>query len=526
MLGRRPPQTELFDVGNIYAYAPEPSSYYGQLAAVSDKLFVDEDFIALYHHHMGRPSTPPSLLALALIMQARENVSDDEAIRRTTCDLDWAVVLRRAVGEPLCAKSTLQLFRAQLMLNEHLTLFLKRSLEEARKHGLLKGQALAQAVDTKPIFGRGAVEDTYNLLAHAMTSLLRVMASRSGSRLTSLMAEHGFSALGGKSLKGALDIDWSDAKSREAVLGKLAGDARRLLGLADGGDAKVKQAAGLLEQILLQDVVESAEGEAPHARIRRGTVPGRVPSVTDPDQRHGRKSASKRFTGHKASVSAEVETGLILAVDVLAGDDGDATGLMELTEQAEDNADAVIIQTLGDCAYGSGATRQQFEDAGRELIAKAPPQVGAGEMFAKSAFKIVLPEPDRGLELTQVTCPAGHTAQSVAPGSGGGVVFRFGSQCADCPLRSQCTTSAQGRSVHIHPQERLIAAARQAQASVPGRALLRKRLIVENTLARLAALGIAQARYVGRSMTRYQLVMAATVANLRRVWNYAAAQPA
>ncbi len=526
MLGRRSLQTDLFDVGNVYAYAPDPKSYYGQLSAVSDKLFVDDDFIALYDEHAGRPSTPPSLLALTLIMQARENISDDEAIRRTKCDLDWAVVLRRRAGAALCAKSTLELFRAQLMLNEHLDLFLKRSLEQARKRGLLKGQVLAQAVDTKPIFGRGAVEDTYNLLAHAMTSLLRVMARRSGSRLTSLIAEHGFSGLGGKSLKGALDIDWSDARARESVLVKLAGDARRLLVLADGGDAKVKQAASLLEQILLQDVVESGEGEARDARIRRGTVPARVPSVSDPEQRHGRKSASKRFTGHKASVSAEVETGLILAVNVLAGDDGDATGLMELTEQAEGNADALITQTLGDCAYGSGETRQQFDDAGRELIAKAAPQVGSGEMFAKSAFEIVLPDAGKGLELTQVRCPGGHSPQHVSRDGQGGVSFDFGSQCADCPLRAQCTRSRQGRSIHIHAQERLIAAARQAQASVPGRALLRKRLIVENSLARLAALGIGQARYIGRSMTRYQLVMAATAANLRRVWNYAAAQPA
>lgn len=74
MLGRRSVQSDLFDVGNVFSYCPDPKSYYGQLAAASDKLFVDDDFVALYHQHNGRPSTPPSLLALTLIMQAREHL--------------------------------------------------------------------------------------------------------------------------------------------------------------------------------------------------------------------------------------------------------------------------------------------------------------------------------------------------------------------------------------------------------------------------------------------------------------------
>lgn len=526
MIGRRKADADLFDVGNVFPYSPNPNSYYGQLAKVSDKLFVDDDFAALYAEHMGRPSVPPSLLALVLIMQAREQISDDEAIRRTTCDLDWAVVLRRRAGEALCAKSTMQQFRAQLMVNEHLNFFLKRSLREARDRGLLKGQHLKQAVDTKPIFGRGAVEDTYNLIGHGMSSLLKTMAVRTGTTAAQLIVKHDLPRLAAPSVKGAMDIDWSDESARIGALTALASDARKLLSLADGSDPAVKKAANLLEQILLQDVVETKKDDgSSQAHIKEGTVRGRVPSVTDPEQRHGRKSASKRFTGHKASVSADVETGLILAADVLAGDAPDATDVLELTEQAEANTEAAVILTLADCAYGSGATRQEFEDAGRELLAKVPAQ-SARDKFPKSAFGIELPEPGQSLECTRVTCPAGHLSEFVAPDSKGGVIFYFDQHCHGCPLRAQCTSSAYGRSVHIHAQERLIQAARRLQATAEGRSRLRERLVVENSLARLGRLGIGKSRFIGRAMTRFQLVMAATVANLRLVWNSTAPQAA
>lgn len=535
MIGRRKIQTDMFDVGNVFPYSPDPKSYYGQLAKVSDKLFVDDDFAASYSDHSGRPSVPPSLLALVLIMQAREQISDEEAIRRTTCDLDWAVVLRRQVGVPLCAKSTLQCFRAQLLVNDRLNAFLVTSLKHARDKGLLKGQHLKQAVDTKPIFGRGAVEDTFNLIGHAMSNLLRAMAAQSGRTTAQLIAEYDLPKLAAPSVKGAVDIDWSDESARNGALTGLVADARKLIGLADGGNPKIKVAAGLLEQILLQDVVESKKddgsGDAEASagcsnptgvRIKQGTAKGRVPSVTDPEQRHGRKSASNRFTGHKASVSTDVGTGLILAADVIPGDAADATQVLELTEQAEANSSCQIVETLADCAYGSGAVRQQFADAGRELTAKVAAEP-ARELYPKSKFTIELPESGQSLELTKITCPAGHVSDRLTPDGKGGVTFYFDEHCTGCPLRTACTTSTIGRSVHIHAQESLIQTARAFQATPGGRAKLRERIIVENSLARLGRLGVGQSRFIGRTKTRIQLVLAATVANLRRTWNWEAA---
>src|SRR5260370_895666 len=137
--------------------------------------------------------------------------------------------------------------------------------------------------------------------------------------------EHDLGRYFGPSLKGSADLDWSDPEARNQFLAEIVPDARRLLRLAGAaltGDAgvAVREAAALLEQLLLQDVVETPDGAGGmKAAIKAGTAPERIPSATDPEQRHGRKAKSKRVSGDKASVAVDVEHQLILDPDVLAG---------------------------------------------------------------------------------------------------------------------------------------------------------------------------------------------------------------
>lgn len=331
MLGKRSPQRDLFDVGNMFPLELKPRSFHAQLSKVSPTLFSDAEFAALYCELNGRPSVPPSQVALLMILQTYHNVSDMEAVERSGYDLRWCAVLGRPGGTPLCAKSTLQLFRAQIILHERYALLFKRSLEQARKSGLLKGREVKAALDTKPILGRGAVEDTYNLLATGMLQLARAVARQQKILLPVFLSKHHLERLAAPSIKGSADINWSDEVAREAFLTSLVADAKKLMAAADGSVPQVKEAAQLLEQLLLQDIEEHPESGA---SIKQGTVKGRIPSATDPMQRHGRKSAKKRFTGAKASVAADAGTGLILAVEVIPGDSGDATGALELVEQA------------------------------------------------------------------------------------------------------------------------------------------------------------------------------------------------
>jgi hypothetical protein len=237
--------------------------------------------------------------------------------------------------------------------------------------------------------------------------------------------------------------------------------------------------------------------------------------------RHGRKSQTKRFDGHKAAVAVDPESQLITAVAVLPGNAPDNDQALALVEQSEQNAAVVVAETIGDCAYGDGATRQAFADAGRTLVAKVPdrPQTG---YFATDDFTI-------DLATMTCTCPAGQECRTVTPKGGrtdraGNPLplraFHFDSAVCDaCPLRAHCVKAkpGTGRTVTIHPQEGLLQEARALQKSAAFAPYRAKRQVAEHRLARLMQLGMRQARYCGRLKTLFQLLMAATVANLTLV---------
>jgi hypothetical protein len=516
MLGKRLAPVPLLVAGKTLDYHLTPDSFHAQLAAAAPTLFRDEDFGNLYSNRMGRPSVSPSQLALLLLLQHEAQVSDQEAINRSACDLRWATVLGTQAGEPLCAKSTLQEFRAQLTIHTELRAVFYASIAEAKRVGLLKGTALRIAVDTKPINGRGAVEDTFNLIASGIRQLGRAMAKHSARKFDDFLRANGLDRYAKSSLKGCADIDWSDEQARNALLTQVVGEARRLLSKATSPNPNIRAAAKLLEQLLLQDV-ETKKGDdgSEGSSVKAGTAKGRLPSATDPDVRHGRKSSSKRFNGHKADVAVDHDSQIIVGYNVLAGDAGDASGALELVNQVETNTDLKVAETTGDCAYGGGPTRKQFNDANRCLFAKVPKDTSTNGLFSKGVFVI-------DLNNSTVTCPAGHTTSRYHQESDGGKKFLFGSVCAGCPLRSLCTTAIPGRSVTVNPEEALIQDARNYQKTPEGRAHLRRRFVVEHRLARLGQLGIGQARYKGHRKTLFQLMMAAAIANFRLAWNHEA----
>ena len=80
MLGTRSLQGDIFDVGNVYALRLPERSFYCQLANAAPKLFSDTEFSSLYSSTRGRPSVPPSLLALMLLLQWYSDGSDMEAV--------------------------------------------------------------------------------------------------------------------------------------------------------------------------------------------------------------------------------------------------------------------------------------------------------------------------------------------------------------------------------------------------------------------------------------------------------------
>ena len=177
-------------------------------------------------------------------------------------------------------------------------------------------------------------------------------------------------------MKGEACIDWDDGTARAALLGEIVADADRLLELSRRAQElldedsperqRIAEASQLLGLLLLQDVERTEEGVC----LKEGVSRDQMVSVHDPEMRHGHKSSSKRFEGHKASVAVDTDSQVITDVDVLPGNASDNVGALGMVERSEEGTGSEVEETMGDVAYGDGGTRQSFADAGRTLIAK------------------------------------------------------------------------------------------------------------------------------------------------------------
>ena len=527
MLGERSDQRGLWEADRLYLDHVGRGSFYGLLASMRGRLFRDADFAEFYCPDNGRDSVPPSLLATALLLQSHDKVSDAEAKARADFDLRWKVALGIEAEDRPFAKSTLQVFRTHLILHGKVREVFESSLRLARESGYLKGRGMRVALDTTNILGRGAVKDTYNLLADGIVKLLRALAAVEKSSVKEWGKARGYEGYLGSSVKGEVAIDWSDKRARAALLSLIVSDADRLLELSRqaqgelGEDSAERQqivaAAELLGQLLLQDVERTDDG----VNLKDGVSRDRMMSVHDPEMRHGHKSSSRRFDGHKAAIVVDTDSQLITAVEVLPGNAPDNLGALELVEASEANTGVPVEEAMGAAAYGDGDTRQAFADAGRTLIARVPGRPDR-KRFPKGDFVI-------DLAAGSCTCPAGQVTHTIVPAGKrtnrtGRVhrlqAFQFdGAECRTCPLRSQCIAAKgrRGRRVMIHPQEALLQQGRALQQSTHYDEYRARRVVVEHRLARLVQLGLRQSRYFGRVKTRRQLYLAATVANLTLV---------
>jgi len=138
----------------------------------------------------GQPPIPPAQLALATILQAYTGASDDEVIEATTMDRRWQLVLNCLdVEEPPFSKGTLIGFRNRLIESQMDRRLIERTLEVARETGAFGAGPLRAALDSSPLWGAGRVEDTYNLLGHALRKALGVIARQQGRGLAEIATE-------------------------------------------------------------------------------------------------------------------------------------------------------------------------------------------------------------------------------------------------------------------------------------------------------------------------------------------------
>ena len=452
----------------------------------------------------GQPPVPPARLALATILQAYAKVSDDEVIEAAVMDRRWQLALDcMGAEEPPFSKGTLVAFRKRLIEHDLDRRLIERTVDLAVRTRGFGARALRAALDSSPLWGAGRVEDTFNLMGHALRKALGVIAVLQGrgqaAGTTVLAQQAGTPLLAASSLKAALDRDWDDPAARDDALTVVLGLLEQVEAFITGqaGDEAAAEAVAIARQVRDQDV--DCSGPAPE--LRRGVARDRRISVEDSQMRHGRKSRSVLFDGYKRHVLRDLDTGLVPAVGITPANAPEASVTGDITADL-DHAGLTLAELHIDRAYlSSDLVRDR--GPGLAIYCKAWRVRNTGGRFAKDQFSI-------DFAAGQLTCPA-VVAMPFQPGK----TVRFPKDtCAACPLRARCTASSNGRSVSIHPDEALLAELRHRQQTPEGRAKLRERVAVEHALAHVGHWQGRRARYRGTRKNLFDLRRVAVVHNL------------
>ena len=170
----------------------------------------------------GKEPVEAGMLALATLLQAYCHVGDRDAVELTVMDKRWQLVLDCLGAEqPPFSQSTLFNFRMRLIAHNLDKTLLERTVTLAERTGGFGARQLRAALDSTPLFGAGRVEDTLNLLGHALRKAVGLAARKLETSAEAMLEEAGLVLVGHSSLKAALDLDWGQPKAREQALRKV-----------------------------------------------------------------------------------------------------------------------------------------------------------------------------------------------------------------------------------------------------------------------------------------------------------------
>jgi len=502
-------QRGFFDAGWCGNVVPR-DCFYGLLAEHGGRIVSDRDFADCYSERRGRPSIPPSTLAKILLLAYRCGLSDRQAMEAVRFDLRWKVALGLPFDHEGFHPTSLVRFRARLLLHGKERVVFERSLALARELGLLS-EVVEQVVDSTPMLGAAATQDTVVLVRSGVRKLLDAVRGEDGEAAGALERNLEFDYAKPRQKP---DCEWRSRPAREQLLARVAQDGERALRAVAAepelaGCEPVVEAARLLRELIGQDF-EVDEDDVP--RLRRGTSADRILSVHDPEMRHGRKSERQRFDGYKIHAAAAVEAPLLTAIDVSPGCDYDGQLAPALIDQQR--PDLRPKRLLGDTAYGGSETREQLEEREVEVLAPVPePAVPTGRL-GKRDFRI-------DLVAGTVTCPVGQVVRiSAQPQRSGKRVAAFRrSSCRPCPLASRCLDRNGRRHITIARREDLLQAGREALKDPPTRELLRRtRPRIERLLSLLVHRYHARkSRYRGKRKACFQAAWTAVLVNLHPI---------
>jgi hypothetical protein len=484
---------------------------YALLAEHRAVLFPDGMFADLFPSGRGRPSVPGAVIASVLVLQTLQDYSDPEAVQAVRCDLRWKVACGLPIDHAGFHPTTLTVWRQRLRASDRPDRIFEAVRQVIAQTGVLKGKT-RRAVDSVVFDDAVATQDTITQLIAAMRRVRREVPG-AGAVIAERCHAHDWDD------PGKPRIAWDDKIARDALVSALVVDALTVTSTFTGVelDEPAAQALALLALVAGQDVepADGSDGTDGRWRIARRVAPERVISTVDTQARHVHKTVHHRQDGFKGHVAVEPDTGLFTGADLTeaAGQaNHEAVIGLDLLGQDPETIPPTGFEVLGDTAYGTGEARSALTETGHTPIMKpAPLRPAVDGGFTIDDFTV-------DEQASTVTCPNGLTRQLTAKRTA-----TFGAGCRGCPLRAQCTTAKDGRTISLHPHDQVLRAARAEWATREDlRDTYRQhRPMVERSIAWLiGAKGrCRKLRYRGTSANAWWLRTRIAGLNLRRLLN-------
>lgn len=452
----------------------------------------------------GKSPIPAAQLAMVTLLQAYEQTSDAAAVEDSVFDKRWQMVLGCLGSEiPPFSQGVLVEFRARLIAYGLDKRLLERTVELAKESGDFGYKNLRIALDSAPLSGAGRVEDTYNLIGHALEIVLECSSIVSGISREEISEKASLKLLNKSSIKAALDIDWSNKQEKDNAINQLL---KEVSSLRDWIKVTLKEmknmpplrdALALLEQLIEQDIEPDPERNG--SKIKDGVAKDRIISLQDQSMRHGRKSKSKKINGYKRHIAKDIDSDLILAAAVRPANEPEHFISAELKKDVErfGKVDELHI----DRGYLAGSWANSMSKDNKIVYSK-PWRSSRKKYFVKEDFKI-------DLAANKVTCPQGKQAHIKS-----NYAKFLSSDCHNCPLKIRCTKAKKGRTISIHSNETLLIKLRELSQTPEGREKLRERTSVEHSLAHVCNRQGARARYIGLDKNNLDIRRVAAINNL------------
>src|SRR5271167_42629 len=224
-LGKADKQGDLLDdVTRFCDETLDEHSIYSFLHRERDRLFPDEAFADLFVES-GRRSVPPSVVAVVMVLQRLEGLSDREATERYCFDNRWRYAAGvggyDSAGWTSFVHTVLVDMRERLRRSDRPNRIFDVARQAAKEAGLIGRK---RVLDSTPLYDAVATMDTVTLIRSAIRGVLKVAEPELGAQVRHVITSGDDYASAAKP-----QIDWDDPGARDALIDSRAKDAYGVL---------------------------------------------------------------------------------------------------------------------------------------------------------------------------------------------------------------------------------------------------------------------------------------------------------